>query len=243
MTRHARTLAALALGVAAWSPRAAAQQSDRPTVAVVAFSNRGAARDARGVENRDAAREARSYDGLGTALADLLGAALGTNATVRVVDRREVQRLVDAQHLAPGGRIGREAAVTLGPLLGVQHVVIGGFTSDPQGNFRIDARAVDASTGAVEDVRRVQDRSDNLVALVGELAAQLSTGMRLGGAPMQTAAATRLPARQLVTYGRALELADQGDKPRASELLTSLLKEFPDFAPARAALSRLGSGS
>jgi TolB-like protein len=232
MIRHARMLVT-ALGIAAITSAtpAAAQQSDRPTIAVVTFNNN--------VPRREASR----YEGLGTGIADLLASALRTNASVRVAERGAVQPAITAQQLPAGVRLTRDAAVKVGKSLTVQHTVFGGFTVDPQGNVRIDARMADANTGVIEDVERGQDRSENIVALIDRLAVQLTSVARLPGAPAPTTgAAARLSLQQLATYGRGLELADRGDRAQASEQFNAVLKDFPDFAPARAALARLGPG-
>lgn len=232
MIRHARMLVtAFAIVVAASPLPATAQQTDRPTVAVVTFNNN--------VPRREAAK----YEGLGTGIADLLASALGTSASLSVSERRDVQRAIDAQQLAAGTRLTRDVALKVGKSLTVQHVVFGGFTVDPQENVRIDVRAADASSGVIEDVERGQDRSENIVTLIGHLAVQLHAAARLPGAPTPvTGAASRLSLQHLAMYGRGLELADRGDRAHASEQFNSVLKDFPDFAPARAALSRLGPG-
>jgi TolA-binding protein len=45
-----------------------------------------------------------------------------------------------------------------------------------------------------------------------------------------------------VMYGTALDLADRGDKARALELFSAVLKDYPDFEPAKKARARLAPG-
>ena len=47
--------------------------------------------------------------------------------------------------------------------------------------------------------------------------------------------------RYAVMYGKALDLADKGDTTRAAELFGAVLKDYPDFAPARNEVSKLRS--
>jgi hypothetical protein len=77
--------------------------------------------------------------------------------------------------------------------------------------------------------------------LIGTLAARLNSGMHLpaGGTPV---ALPRLPMKYAMMYGKALDLADHGDTTRAVELFGAVLKEFPDFEPAKKAKARLTSG-
>jgi hypothetical protein len=132
-------------------------------------------------------------------------------------------------------------------------MIFGGFMADAKGNFRIDARAVNVETGALEFTDRVQDRSENVLGLIGQLASRLNAGLKLPPAtprvgdassstgPQQAGSptATKLPMRAAVLYGKALDMADKGDKARAVELFGAVLKEFPDYAPARTGLAKV----
>jgi TolB-like protein len=230
MIRIARS-ALVALAVGCIVPRAAAvaQGDSRPTVAVMPFH-----------DNATSA-SAREVDGLHKALPDLLGRALAANPAIVVIEREHSQRILDAQRLSAGAAVSQAVAVRVGRLLGAQHVVFGGFNGDPSGNIRIDARAVNVESGQIEYTERVQDRADNVMPLVEHLAAKLAAGVHL---PLATAATiggatTKLPLSYVVTYGRALDLADRGDTSRAVELFDAVLKDFPGFAPATAARRRL----
>lgn len=241
MTRRTRiaVLALAAAGLVA-PARAAVAQAAKPTVAIMYFNNNVFTKDA------------RDYDGLSKGVPDFLITEMSANPAIRVVERDQVQKLVDEQKLVGAGQVDRETAVKVGKLVGAQHMIFGGFMADPKGNFRIDARAVNVETGAIEFTDRVQDRSDNVLGLVSQLASRLNAGLKLptrvgdAGAPAgaQQAGApttTKLPMRLAVLYGKALDMADKGDKARAVELFGAVLKEFPDYAPARSGMAKLDS--
>jgi TolB-like protein len=226
MVRITRLTAVLALaGSFVCPPRTLAAQA-APTVVVAPFNV------------HEARRDSRDFTGVGTAVADLLAADLRAGG-VSVGDRAAVQRTVALQPHVRDGMLGREGAVAAATLLGAQHVVYGGFTADAAGNVRIDARAVNVGTGAVEFTERLQGSGDEIVTLLHRLASRLASGMSLAltgaGAP-----AAPIPLRALVDYGRALEAADRGDRAGARQLLQGLVREHPDFAPAKAALAATG---
>ena len=243
MTRLFRFAALALAGAGLVAPlAAAAAQAGRPTVAIMYFNN------------NVFTKEAREYDGLSKGVADFLITEMSSNSSIRVVERDQVQRLIDEQKLVGAGQVDRETAVKVGKLLGAQHMIFGGFMADPKGNFRIDARAVNVETGAIEFTDRVQDRSDNVLVLIGQLASRLNTGLKLPASPTRTgeastspgarqqsvvAAPTKLPMRAAVLYGKALDMADKGDKARAVELFGAVLKEFPDYAPARTGMAKV----
>ena len=244
------TTAAVVAGITVPAASARAQKDGKPTVAIMFFNN-----NAFGAGARD-------YDGLSKGIADFLITEMAVNPSIRVVERDQVQKLIDEQKLVTNGIVDRESAVRVGKLLGAQHMIFGGFMADPKGNVRIDARAVDVGTSAIEYTERVQDKADNIMSLIGALAAKMNKGMLLPampartgdvGAPAPTPASaqlagapvtpTKLPMRYAVMYGKALDLADHGDKVHAVELFSAVLKEFPDFTPAQSAKSKLAPGT
>ena len=231
MTRFIRT-ALLSVAVAALAvPReSAVSQSAKPTVAIMYFNNNVFSKDA------------RDYDGLMKGVPDFLVSEMSSNPNIRVIERDQVQKLIDEQKLTSGGQVDRETAVKVGKLLGAQHMIFGGFMADPKGNFRIDARAVNVETGAVEYTDRVQDHGDNVMALIGQLANHLNAGLKLGAPTRTGGVGTRLPMRVAVLYGKALDMADRGDKAKAVELFGAVLKEFPDYAPAKNGLAKVKPG-
>jgi TolB-like protein len=253
MNRFARfaTVAAAAAGLAAPLASLHAQKDGKPTVAIMYFNN-----NAFGPGAKD-------YDGLMKGVPDFLVTEMSSNPNIRVIERDQVQKLVDEQKLNTDGRVDPATAARIGKLLGAQHMIFGGFAADPKGNFRIDARAVNVETGLIEYAERVQDKADNVMPLIDKLAARLNSGMNLPAMPVRTGdagaaagAATQagapvaatapkqaLPMKYAVMYGKALDMADKGDKARAVELFGAVLKEFPDYGPAKSGISKLKPGA
>ena len=66
--------------------------------------------------------------------------------------------------------------------------------------------------------------------------ASTAPGAQQAGAP---APAPKLPMRVAVMYGKALDMKDHGDRAGAVELFGAVLKEFPDYAPAKAEQAKL----
>lgn len=246
MTRLTRiALLALATTALPLARETALAQSARPTVAIMYFNNNVFTKDA------------RDYDGLSKGVPDFLITEMSANTAIRVIERDQVQKLIDEQKLVGAGQVDAATAVKVGKLLGAQHMIFGGFMADPKGNFRIDARAVNVETGAVEYTERVQDKADNVMTLMGTLATKLNAGLKLPATPMRTGDAgsssgaqqagspsvAKLPMRYAVMYGKALDMADKGDKAHAVELFGAVLKEFPDYAPAQHQMAKVKPGS
>ncbi|HEX6632067.1 MAG TPA: CsgG/HfaB family protein [Gemmatimonadaceae bacterium] len=246
--RHALAFVAAALlAVPATVLPAGAQQAAapaRPTVAVMDFSN-----GAIGSAHEELAP-------LSGGIGDLLVGELAANPAIRLVERKQVRQLLDEQELAGTKAIDAQTAVRVGRLLGVQHMIFGGFVTDRSGTMQLHARAVNVETGVIEHVERVSDRTDNFMAMVSRLAQQLSGGMKLPAPPTRTPdarpardgsgasgapARTAVPFQAVLLYSRALRAEDGGDRAQAVELYRKTLSAFPTYGPARRALDRIAS--
>src|SRR5689334_2471111 len=144
---------------------------NRPTVAVLPNFDNGS------VMNH------ADYDALGKGIADVLITELSVNTAIRVVERDKIQSLMDEQNLSASGRVDKATAVKVGKLLGVHHMIMGGFIIDPKGTMRLDARAVNVETGEIEHVETVTDKADNMLTVLSTLADKLNKGMKLPPIP------------------------------------------------------------
>jgi len=216
----------------------------RPTVAVMPNFDNGA------IMNR------ADYDALGKGIADVLITELSANPSIRVIERDRVQQLIDEQNLSASGRVEKSTAVRVGKLLGVHHMIFGGFIVDPKGQMRLDARAVNVETSEIEHVESVTDKSDNLLAILSTLAEKLNRGLKLPAMPSGTVRPAVSPEatkpgrwRDLILYARAEDANDKKNRPQA----LALYKDFLDKSPstvlatqrkrAEAKVRELSSGS
>ena len=101
MTRPTRiALFAVAAAAALALPReTVAAQTAKPTVAIMYFNN------------NVFTKEARDYDGLSKGVPDFLITEMSANQAIRVLERDQVQKLVDEQRLVGTGQVDRETAV------------------------------------------------------------------------------------------------------------------------------------
>lgn len=236
------TLVATAVAaLLALAPAAARAQdvpeSARPTVAIMPF------------DNGSFGKGAHDYDALGAGIADMLITELSGNPGIRVIERAEIEKILDEQKLQGTGRIDPATAVRVGRLLGARHMIFGGFVTDPKGNMRIDARAVDVETSRIEYVESAKDRADDWSELISRLAAKMNAGLKLPPLPERSArapgdtapAAAKPPFEVLLTYSRAIAAENARQPAEAVRLYNAVLERFPSYEPARKAVARLAS--
>jgi TolB-like protein len=206
-----------------------------PTLAVMYFNN-GA------IGARD------EYEPLRVGMADILITELQANPRIVVVERDAIQKILEEQNLVTQQRTDPATSARLGKILGAQHMILGGFVIDPSGRMRIDARAVNVETSQVEHVETAEGRTDDILAVVSNLARKLNDGLRLPARPQtpppppppeakqQTdpQRARVSPFKAIQTYARAL--TEDTGKNRAAAL--ALYRQFLDEAPVTYAVAQ-----
>lgn len=226
-----RLLPALFLApVISLAAQGSSKADSRPTLAVLYMTN-GAL-----VDNA-------SYAPLSKGMAEMLITELAQNGAVRVVERDRLQALIEEQNLQGSDRVDKETAVKLGKILGAKHMLMGSFVIDPKQNMRIDVRAVNTETSAIDYVETVSGKSDKLLELVIQLGSKLNSGLKL---PALKTASSTTPAsknpnqfKALLAMSRALEAEDKKDIAGAKTLYATALTLNPDFDHAKVLLASL----
>jgi len=225
--RYALPLAVSTLGVGAAALPLVAQDR-RPGIAVLPFENGGSY-----------GKDKEDFDALRKGLAAMLISELGVNPALRLVDRFETQRILDAQGLAVAERVDKETAARVGKLVGARYLITGSFI-DLYGDFRIDARIVDVESGEIVTVVRSDPKlSDRLqmFRIIQSVAERIMGSTRLP--PLATAASRNVPTEALALFSRALYHQDRGETAKAIEFYTKAIGVYPDFAEAREGLRKL----
>lgn len=149
--------------------------AQKPTLAVTEFTNETAAAWWRG--------------GVGWELSGMLSNELAATGAFRVLERSQLQAVLEEQNLGMSGRVRPDTAARIGQLVGAQYLVTGTVTAyetrssgtgagisfrgvsiggkSEQAYIAVDLRVIDTTTGEIAYVRTVEGTSS-------------SSGMRLG---------------------------------------------------------------
>ena len=166
-----------AAGVAQGASPGAAASDRRPTLAVMYFTNAALLRH-------------DEFAPLSKGIAEMLITELSSNTNVRVVERDQLQALLQEQNLGATDRVDKETAVRLGKVLGARHFLMGGFVIDPKENVRLDVRAVNVETSQIDHVESVTGKAENLLALISEMGGKLNRGLKLPAIPARAVSDT-----------------------------------------------------
>jgi TolB-like protein len=229
-----------AAGVRAQQPAAAPAapqaQDTRPGLAVLDFDI-GAAMG----QPRD------DYDALRRGLASLTVTEVSANPGVRVVERAQLQQILQVQNLGHEGRVDSTSLVQIGKLIGARYMVTGTLY-DMHGNLRIDTRIFDVETSQILKTESVRGKWEDLYDMVPRLAQQLMHDASLP--PLERHAMEEFrqanpvpPTQAVMAYSRAVLYADRGDTQHAVEQYKRALAAFPSYTQAKTDCNRLQAGA
>jgi len=220
MTRLPFTLLALALGPVTLL----AQQS---SFAVVPFESQ-----------QSFGLDQESLGALGGGIAQILASELGQSPGGSATPRSTTAGAISSQELGKN-RIDAATAAKIGKLVGARYVIMGNFV-DYYGKFRLNARVVDAQTGAIikgvsNDDPKMQDR-DQIYLITQTIAQRILQELKLPPAPASTVA---VPGAAVIAFSLGLQAEDAGNKAKAASLYERALQSAPDFPEAKDALARV----
>ena len=205
-------------------------QDTRPGIAVLPFNNGGSY----GQQKED-------FDALERGIAGMMISELSANAAARVVERAEIQKLLDEQNLGAQGRVDAATAAKIGKLVGARYMVLGTFV-DFYGDFRVDVRLINTETSEVVKTESERMQRDHLFDIIRNIAARLMKDANLPALTRQTSdqrMSRQVPTEALTYYSRALLFQDRGQKDKAVEMFNRALAIFPEYAEAQEGLQRV----
>jgi TolB-like protein len=208
-------------------------QDTRPGIAVMPFTDGGSY-----------GKDKEDFAALQKGLAGMMISELGQNTALRVVDRENIQAIIDEQKLGKDGYLDQATAAKVGKLVGAKYMIMGTFI-DFYGRFRIDARLVDVETSEV--IKSVtsdkdQNKREEMFKILQNVSTKLMADTKLpqlSATQASAAKARNVPTEALNYYARALAYQDKGDKAKAAELFKAAITAFPEYTEAKAGLTKV----
>lgn len=223
------TLTALTMAAAGGVSAQQRGSDTRPGIAVLPFSNGGSY-----------GQDKENFDALQVGIAAMLISELSSNPAARVVEREDIQKILDEQNLGASGRVDAQTAARIGKLVGARYVVLGNFI-DFYGDFRVDVRLVNVETSEIVKTEAERMQRDHLFDIVRTVATKLMADANLPALPRQTSEqrmSREVPTEALTYYSRAILYQNRGDKQKAVEMYQRALSVFPDYTEAKEGLQR-----
>lgn len=231
-----KLMLATMLGAAMSSSLLAQATDTRPGIAVLPFTN--------GAVQPELAPLSKGFQGM-------LTAELASNKQLRVVERENLQRILDEQRMSSGGQVDPSALVKVGKLVGARYMIYGSYLTTPSKDMAVTLLAFDTETSElVFSDNSVKGKVDQLLTLISKASVIANQKLKLPQLPAGSPAAKDAAAQSkknegmqlsaAMLYARALEAEDSGKKAEAITLYKQVVGQFP-YPPAEAALGRLGA--
>lgn len=212
-------LLSLLIGLSGQLPptaKAPEKAPNRPVVVVLYFDN---------------ATNDREYDVLQKGLADMMVTDLVASSAVEVVERDKLDALVQELNLQRTKYFDVATAQRIGKMVGATHAVSGAI-QEVKERLRLSVRVIEQATARVLVAQEVFGPKDQLFELQQRLVELMlrALDVKLGRKP-QVRSAGDVDA--LLSYSKAVDLADRGDLTLAAARIAEILQRSPGIELAR----------
>ncbi|NOY78937.1 MAG: tetratricopeptide repeat protein [Calditrichaeota bacterium] len=209
----------------------AAQQIPRKTLAVLYFQNNSLA-------------DRQNMDPLRKGLADMLITELSKIQALKVIERSQLQQMIEEMKLGQSGLVDEQTAQKVGRLLGAQTLLLGSYVVMFGGKMRIDARIVEVETGRTLEAEEVTGKVKDLFKMVQKLSRKIAKALDVKltkGDKKRLKTAQNKSFDAALYYSRGLELEDTGKWEQAKAMFEQALKINPKYTSAREELAKIQS--
>lgn len=180
------------------------------------------------------------FEPLRKGLAHMFTSELAKITALHLVERADLQRVIEEMKLAQAGMVDAATAQQVGKLVGAQNLLLGGFIALGGGKMRIDVRIVAVETGRTVKAEEKTGKENQLFEMVAVLNRKLIRDLaekisEKDEAMLAELRNVKFSAMLLFSQGVAAE--DKGSLAVAREKYRAALKEDGGFAAAKARLA------
>ena len=206
-----------------------AGEEEKKTIAILYFENNSIA-------------QKEELAPLSKGLADMLITEMSKIEALKVIERAQLQQLLDEMKLGMTGNIDEKTAQQVGKLLGAQTLLLGGFVNMFGGNLRIDARMVEVETGLTLKAEEETGKVDKLFEMVKKLTQKIAKDLEVKLTKEDKA---RLAVTEnenfeaSLYYSKGLDLQDAGKYAEAVQMYQKALAANPKFSQAQNRLEEI----
>jgi len=183
-----------------------------------------------------------SYESLSRGLAEIMITELSRVQAVRVVERQKLRSLLDELKLSQSGLIDENSTLKVGKMLGVKHLVFGGYIVTMDKKIRIDVRVVEVETGLTIKASEVTGKIKDMLSLVKKLSKKMIKDLNIHMTNKEKKSIDKsqeLDIKAVMFFSKGLEFEDQGQWEQAKVYYSKALGLEPGFELAKKRLLKL----
>jgi TolB-like protein len=176
---------------------------------------------------------------LAKGLADMAIEELLPNPSLRIVERDQMNKIMEEQKLSADGTVDPSTVIKLGKIVAAKYMLTGAYIT--MGNSLVlTMKAFSVETSEIVWTGSVTGKTDNILVLINQLASKATKGLSLPPlSPVQEQAQQakaeriKLPLQEALKFARALDAKDAGKKDEAVALFNQVLDKFPEYELAK----------
>lgn len=178
---------------------------------------------------------------LSQGLAEIMITELSKVKSLKLVERQKINALIQEMQLSQSGLISENAGVSVGKLLGAHFLVFGSYMISFDNRIRVDIRIVEVETGVTVEAEEVTDKLSKLFKIIKKLNEKITEDLDVQLSKQEKKSMNKTDASLDVisTFSKGLECEDLNRMDEAKKVYARILKEDPDFEPARKRLKEL----
>ena len=183
-----------------------------------------------------------SYESLSRGLAEIMITELSRVQAVRVVERQKLRSLLDELKLSQSGLIDENSTLKVGKMLGVKHLVFGGYIVTMDKKIRIDVRVVEVETGLTIKASEVTGKIKDMLSLVKKLSKKMIKDLNIHMTNKEKKSIDKsqeLDIKAVMFFSKGLEFEDQGQWEQAKAYYSKALGLEPGFELAKKRILKL----
>ena len=168
-------------------------------------------------------------------IAQLIVADLGKVRALKLLEREQVQALIDEMRLAESGRVDPATGARSGRMLRAQNVVQGSIQEPAPAQVQLDASAINSVNASVAASGSAGGQMEQILDAQKQIVFQLLDRLGVQVTPAERQALEERPTRNLqafLLYSRGLAAEDAGDFGGAASLFNQAAQRDPSFRDA-----------
>jgi len=173
---------------------------------------------------------------IGKGLAEMLMTDLSQVRDLKVVERIQIQALLDETKLGQTGLVKEGSAPTYGKMLKAGKMVYGSFSLQKKNRLAMDVSYLDALQAVQSEPFQISDALGNMFLLEKDITFKVVERMGIELTPQEKERIQRIPTKNMlafVNYCMGLEMQDRGNFSKAAEFYQKALQLDPGYTMAK----------
>ncbi|NPV01190.1 MAG: hypothetical protein HPY53_07390 [Brevinematales bacterium] len=150
----------------------------------------------------------KNFEWLRKAIADMLITDISESSEIEVVERENLQKIIEEQKLSLAGLVDEDQAIKIGQMLNAKKMIYGAFVISGN-DVRIDGKITDTESGKILATFSSKGIVKNILNLQNDLAGKALTAMGIKK-PQILATPQAFAFEAVKTYYEGLDLLDKG---------------------------------